>query len=126
MPLDVDGNPYRAPEPQPKLLETIRNRRATKRAQELRAFFSVLGALTLPFVVMSLYLLLAETLQLVDFVTYLIAFAVGVVSGTTCLAKTPMPNGWREAACVLYVPVVAYLLFYFTFLFVGIVYGRWL
>lgn len=122
----MDENPYVAPESPPSVLESIKSRRAKRRGQELRACFTILGAMVLPFVLMSLYLLLAEAIRLEDFVIYLVAFSVCVVSGTTCLAKSPISSPWRDGFCIFYVPLVAYLLFYFTFLFIGVVYGRWL
>jgi hypothetical protein len=83
----------------------------------------VCGAAAAPFVVASTYLFLTR-LPRVGFSTFsdYAGLAVSVFAGAVFLALLPIPRLFRVLSLLAYVPLVAVVLFFYTFWFLSAVF----
>jgi len=86
-----------------------------------------LGAIIGPPAVISAWIVLerATEIQLPQESGYA-AIAIAVAVGLTCIGLLPIAPWLRFLLAVVYAPLAAYLMFFYTFEFVGMVYGDWL
>ena len=95
--------------------------------REQRLFWHLLVAAIGPFVAISVYLL--ATRCLLDAATDnsdFAAIAAAVFVSVVCMATMPAGSLARILAIFAAVPVLSVALFYYLFLFVGMVFGHWL
>ena len=86
-----------------------------------------LGALAIPFLVLSLYLAVSRwPSRWFTATSDYAAISVSALVGGALIWQMPFRQPIRVAAIVIAVPVLAVLLFYFAFFFVGAVFGDWL
>ena len=89
----------------------------------LRWVLASAGAILGPFVLMSVYLLLAEVAGERLPNLYLPALCLSVLGGVLCVLMLPTGPGLREAMVIVYVPLYAALLFVYSLFFVCAVFG---
>jgi hypothetical protein len=90
-------------------------------------FFWVIATMFVPFVALSVFIALANAFNWsgpFDFVW--LAVAVGIGIGLYWAATRGLHLAIRILILAVYTPVITYLLFFYIFLFAGVVYGRWL
>jgi hypothetical protein len=90
-------------------------------------FFWIIATILLPFVAMSVFIAIANTFNWSGpFDFFWLAVAVCIAVGLCSAATRGLHSAIRILILTVYTPVIAYLLFFYIFLFTGVVYGRWL
>ena len=90
-------------------------------------FTNWLVAVTLPFLVMAVYLWLSRwPTQWCTGASDYIAFALSLIAFVVAVAILPMSGLKRILIAIIFTPAFALALFYFSFLFVGVFFGDWL
>jgi hypothetical protein len=85
-----------------------------------------IGALFLPFVVMSLFIIATREWIIVDTLWDYLGGGLSVVSGLLCVWQLPVPRLSRAIISLAYIPVVGCLLIGFSLGFVMQRYNVWL
>ncbi len=99
-----------------------------ERRTKIRVSTCSLGAIIAPCLTLSIFIVVWEWLK--DFlfpgVTLYVGIPLSIVTGAVFIAFLPVKRWVRLLILVPYLPVVAYLSFYYGFFFIGFVYGDWL
>ncbi len=87
-----------------------------------------LGAIIAPYLTLSIFLVVSVWLKdcLVSGVTRDVGIPLSTVTGAVFIAFLPVKRWVRLLILVPYLPVVAYLSFFYMLLFVGFVYDEWI
>ena len=85
------------------------------------------GAVVLPFVVVSLYLVFTRwpSHRFTTFSDYA-GIGASVSVGAALVGALPISGATRVALLILYIPLLLFLLFVYSLQFVGIVFGDWI
>ena len=81
------------------------------------------GAVLLPFLLISIYLLVTRVTGLDSEVGDYVALIGSGFVGLALLCYAPIPKGWRFGLGIIYIPLIGYLLFFYMFMFIATVYG---
>ncbi len=99
-----------------------------ERRAKIRVVACSLGAIIAPYLTLSIFIVVWEWLK--DFlfpgVTFYVGIPLSTVTGAVFIVLLPVKRWVRLLILVPYLPVVAYLSFYYMLLFVGFVYDEWL
>ncbi len=87
-----------------------------------------LGAIIAPYLTLSIFLVVSVWLKdfLVSGVTLYVGIPLSTVTGAVFIVLLPVKRWVRLLILVPYLPVVAYLSFFYGFYFIGFVYGDWI
>ncbi len=99
-----------------------------ERRTNIRVSTCSLGAIIAPYLTLSIFIVVWEWLK--DFlfpgVTLYVGIPLSIVTGVVFIVLLPVKRWVRLLILVPYLPVVAYLSFFYTLYFIGFVYGDWL
>ena len=87
-----------------------------------------LGAIIAPYLTLSILIVVSVWLKdfLVSGVTLYVGIPLSTVTGAVFIVLLPVKRWVRLLILVPYLPVVAYLSFFYMLLFVGFVYDEWI
>jgi len=90
-------------------------------------FWPIIGATTLPFAIASASVFLDRSIEqgLPDEM-WLVLYCLAIGSGAAATWVLPMSRGYKAMIVLIYVPIVAFVLPFYTLIFVGQIYGDWL
>ena len=99
-----------------------------ERRTKIRVSTCCLGAIIAPYLTLSIFLVVSVWLKdfLVSGVTLYVGIPLSTVTGAVFIAFLPVKRWVRLLILVPYLPVVAYLSFFYMLLFVGFVYDEWI
>lgn len=88
----------------------------------------VLGSIIFPFLVYSIPLFFTNGFTglnrpELDIIVN-ISFSVSILTSSFFIFELPINKVWKIVLSVIYCPILVYLLFFFSFLFVTVVFGR--
>ncbi len=99
-----------------------------ERRAKIRVVACSLGAIIAPYLTLSIFIVVWEWLK--DFlfpgVTLYVGIPLSIVTGVVFIVLLPVKRWVRLLILVPYLPVVAYLSFFYILYFVGFVYDEWI
>ncbi len=99
-----------------------------ERPTKIRVFTYSLGAIIVPYLTLSIFIVVWEWLKYFLFpgVTLYVGIPLSIVTGVVFILLLPLKLPARVLVLVLYIALQAYLLFFYVFLFGGVVFVEWL
>ncbi len=99
-----------------------------ERRTKIRVSTCFLGAIIAPYLTLSILIVVSVWLKdfLVSGVTFYVDIFLSTVTGAVFIVLLPVKRWVRLLILVPYLPVVAYLSFFYGFYFIGFVYGDWI
>ena len=113
----MPNNPAAAPSAQTTSTEPGNNKRSSQ------TLLSLGGAVLLPFLLISIYLLVTRVTDLDSAVGDYVALISSGFVGLALLCCAQIPKRWRFGLGIIYIPLIGYLLFFYSFMFIATVYG---
>jgi hypothetical protein len=86
----------------------------------------LVGIMFLPFAVWAGFIIATHEVKIVNTPLDYVGLGLSVVAGLCCLWQLPIGRLSRFVMSVVFFPIISFLLFDFTFWFIGFKYGQWL